>query len=37
VFPTEEMARRERRPLEDAGAQVFYEDPVAGRAVELVD
>jgi hypothetical protein len=37
VFPDEAMARRERRPLLDAGARVFYTDPSTGGLVEVAD
>jgi len=37
VFPAEDMARRERRPLKDAGAEVFYQDAGTGRLVEIAD
>jgi hypothetical protein len=37
VFPYEAMARRERRPLLDAGARVFYTDPSTGGLVEVAD
>jgi hypothetical protein len=37
VFLEEWMARRERRPLLDVGARVFFMDPKTGRDVEITD
>ena len=37
VFLEEWMARRERRPLLDVGARVFFMDPRTGRDVEVTD
>jgi hypothetical protein len=37
VFPEQWMARQERRPLLDAGAQVFYMDRKSGRLVGISD
>jgi hypothetical protein len=37
VFAEEWMARRERRPLIDVGALVFFMDPKTGELVEVTD
>jgi hypothetical protein len=37
VFPEEWMARRERRPLLDAGARVFFMDRKTGNDIEIKD
>jgi len=37
VFPEEWMARRERRPLLDAGARVFFMDRKTGNDIEIND
>jgi hypothetical protein len=37
VFAEEWMARRERRPLLDVGARVFFMDPKTGRDLEIKD
>jgi len=37
VFPDEEQAQRERRPLLDAGARVFFTDRATGEDVEIKD
>jgi len=37
VFLEEWMARRERRPLLDAGARVFYAHPKSGELIEVTD
>ena len=37
VFAEEWMARRERRPLLDVGARVFFMDPKTGSDVEIKD
>jgi hypothetical protein len=37
VFPEEWMARRERRPLLDVGARVFFMDRKTGSDIEIKD
>jgi hypothetical protein len=37
LFAEEWMARRERRPLLDVGARVFFMDPKTGSDVEIKD
>ena len=37
VFAEEWMARRERRPLLDVGARVFFMDPKTGSDLEIKD